>query len=227
MASRTKKYFVTGLLTIIPLWLTWLALSFLFALVVDTGSPLAEWGIRTITPIWPSLADLLGSGFIRDITSLLVVLLFLFFLGWLATRVLGRRLLTIGENILIKIPLVKTIYGGSKKLIDSFQDMPKDAKNVVMINYPSPEMKTVGLLMRTLIDHDTGEKLAAVYVPTTPNPTSGFLELLPYDQVIFTDWSVNEAISFIVSGAAVGPDTIAFSKSAKIGSGGKKDESRD
>jgi len=110
-----------------------------------------------------------------------------------------------------KIPLVKTVYTGSKKLIGAFQRKTDGKRQVVLINYPSPEMKTIGLVTRMLTDRYTGKKLVAVYVPTTPNPTSGFLEILPAEDVIPIDWSVNDAIGFVVSGGTVGPEQVDYS----------------
>jgi uncharacterized membrane protein len=96
-------------------------------------------------------------------------------------------------------------------------DKPKgDVQRVVLINFPTPEMKTVGLVTRTFRDKDTGRELAAVYVPTTPNPTSGYLEIVPVANLISTNWTLDEAMTFIVSGGAISPDEINFDHSAKL-----------
>ena len=116
------------------------------------------------------------------------------------------------DAIINRIPLAHQIYGGAKKLVTSFQEKPEGVQRVVLINFPSPEMKTVGLVTRTLIDSDTGDTLAAVYVPTTPNPTSGYLEIVPIHKVTSTNWTVDEAMNFIVSGGAVAPATMNYSK---------------
>jgi len=86
-----------------------------------------------------------------------------------------------------RIPLVQTIYGGVKKLLAALQQKPDRVQRVVLIAFPTPEMKTVGFVTRVLTDHQTGRELAAVYVPTTPNPTSGYLEIVPLDKVTSTD----------------------------------------
>jgi len=213
MWAFIKKYLVAGLLTAIPIWLTWLVVSFIFRLVVDAGQAVAVRMAHVIKPVSPEIAIWIVKPYVRDIVAIAVVLGFLLFLGWLATKVFGRKIIALFEKLIKKIPLVKSVYGGSKKLIESFQRHPDESTRIVLINYPSPEMKTVGLLMRIITDKDTNEKLAAVYVPTTPNPTSGFLEILPEKNIILTDWTVNEAVSFIVSGASLGPDSVNFSKS--------------
>ena len=85
---------------------------------------------------------------------------------------------------------------------------------MVLIDFPSPEMKTVGFVTRTLVDDDTGRELAAVYVPTTPNPTSGYLEIVPLDKVTSTNWTMDEAMTFIISGGAVAPKSMNYDKGA-------------
>jgi uncharacterized membrane protein len=86
-------------------------------------------------------------------------------------------------------------------------------------------MKTVGFVTRTLVDAATGKQLAAVYVPTTPNPTSGNQEIVPLDKVVSTDWSMDEAMTFIMSGGAVAPPTMNYYRSAGMEPlGGKEPE---
>ena len=76
-------------------------------------------------------------------------------------------------------------------------------------------MKTVGFVTRVMKDDVTGQELAAVYVPTTPNPTSGYLEIVPVEKLVSTDWSVEEAMTFIISGGAIAPEKISFENLAK------------
>ena len=221
MGSSIKKYLLAGLLTAIPLWITWLVIRFIFSLMTDMGMPLIEWGFSRIQPDHPALSAILQNSIFRGILMVVLLALTLYVLGFWVNKVIGRKVIRAFENILIKIPIIKTIYGGSKKIIESFQTKPDEAKKVVLINYPSPEMKTIGLLTRTMTDRVTGRPLAAVYVPTTPNPTSGFLEIVPFEDIVMTDWTVNEALSFIVSGGMIGPDEIQFSQSQDVPSSDK------
>lgn len=126
--------------------------------------------------------------------AVILVLVSLFLLGWFTTNVVGRRLFSVFERVLDRIPFVKSVYGSVKKLVTVLQDSPSgDVQRVVLIDFLSPEMKTVGLVTRMLTDSDTGRELAAVYVPTTPNPTSGYLEIVPADRIVSTDWFIDEA----------------------------------
>lgn len=214
--SSLKRYFITGLISIIPLWITWLVLSFLFNMLSGIGSPLVKWLGRHAAPRFPEVAEMLESEMTLSIVAVVLVVASLFLLGWFTTNFIGRRIFRFFEGVFHRIPFVKTIYGSVKKLIAVLGDKPKgDVQRVVLINFPTPEMKTVGLVTRTFRDIDTGRELAAVYVPTTPNPTSGYLEIVPVANLILTNWSLDEAMTFIVSGGAIAPDEINFDQSAK------------
>ena len=111
-----------------------------------------------------------------------------------------------------RIPLAKTVYGSARQLLDLLQTKPDGTQRVVLIDFPHRDMKSVGFVTRILHDEKTGQELAAVYVPTTPNPTSGYLEVVPTDQLTPTDWTVDQAMTFIISGGAVAPERIPFSR---------------
>ncbi len=212
-----KKYLITGILTVIPIWVTWMVVTFVFNLMSSAGKPISRWLIRTFIPDSPNLTAFIESPTFQSILAFILVIAFLLALGWLISRVAGKQLLGYIDLLFGKIPLIGIIYTGSKKILESFQKRPDENQKVVLINYPSKGLKAIGLLTRTTTDSDTGDKLAVVYVPTTPNPTSGYLEIVPYEDVIFTDWPVNDAISFIVSGGMVGPNDVNYSKSVSLG----------
>jgi uncharacterized membrane protein len=84
---------------------------------------------------------------------------------------------------------------------------PAGTQRVVLIDFPSPELKSIGFVTRVFVDAG-GRELAAVYVPTTPNPTGGYLEIVPVEKLVATDWSMDQAMAFLLSGGAVGPDKL-------------------
>jgi uncharacterized membrane protein len=141
-------------------------------------------------------------------------LLSLYGLGWLANRVVGKRLLSAVDALIDRIPLVKAIYGGTKKLLSVLQTKPDGAQRVVLIDFPHRQMKVIGFVTRVIREEGTGRELAAVYVPTTPNPTSGYLEIVPVEFLTPTDWTVDQAMAFIISGGAVSPEEIPFTRPA-------------
>ena len=212
--ATTRKYVLTGLLTVMPIWVTWLIVKFILDLLSQAGAPVVDWLANSFEPNIPWLAKLLESTWFQSILAVVIIIAILYLLGWLATKVFGRRMIKWFDSLMVRIPLVKTIYGSVKKLLTSMQQKPEGVQRVVLIDFPSPEMKSVGLVTRTLIDEDSGKTLAAVYVPTTPNPTSGYLEIVPLDKVTPTTWSVDEAMTFIVSGGTVAPKTMHYSKGA-------------
>lgn len=210
--ARLRKYIVAGILTVIPVYVTWWVLQFLVKLLVGFGAPPIVHLAEAIQPRAPGIAAWLHNDFFQSMLAVVVILAGLLLVGWITTLVVGRKLMAAFDAIINRIPLAHQIYGGAKKLVTSFQEKPEGVQRVVLIDFPSPEMKTVGLVTRTLIDSDTGDTLAAVYVPTTPNPTSGYLEIVPIHKVTSTNWTVDEAMNFIVSGGAVAPATMNYSK---------------
>ena len=214
-ASSIRRYLLAGLFTVIPIWITWLVIKFLLNLLKDAGGPIVVLISDAVRPYAPALADWLSNPHFQSVIAAIIIFLALYILGWVTTRVVGKRLLGLFDSIMDRIPLVSTIYGSVKQLLTSLEQKPEGVQRVVLIDFPSPEMKTVGFVTRTLVDEDTGEELAAVYVPTTPNPTSGYLEILPLDRVTSTNWTVEEAMTFIISGGAVAPKTMNYSKSAE------------
>jgi uncharacterized membrane protein len=207
-----KRYIFSGLLTIIPLWVTWLLFEFIFRRLSDFGQPWVRVMAANIREDTPVIARLLLEPWFQNVLAVVLVLLALYLLGWMVSRVVGRRVLHAFESLVNRVPGIQKVYGSVKQLVTVLQQKPTDVQRVVLIDFPSAELKAVGLVTRTLVDAETGGKLAAVYVPTTPNPTSGYLEIVPIERITSTDWTVDEAMNFLISGGAVGPDTINYSQ---------------
>lgn len=207
-----KRYILSGLLTIIPLWVTWLLFEFIFRRLSEFGQPWVRVLAANIRENTPVMSRLLLEPWFQNVLAVMLVLLALYLLGWMVSRVVGRRVLHAFESLVDRLPGVQKIYGSVKQLVTVLQQKPTDVQRVVLIDFPSADLKAVGLVTRTLVDAETGDKLAAVYVPTTPNPTSGYLEIVPIERITSTDWTVDEAMNFLISGGAVGPDTINYSR---------------
>ena len=213
-----RRYILAGLFAIVPLWITWLVLRFLFNLLAKAGTPTIIWIADRLTEKgFSGIAGVLESPIFTNFFGILLVITALYAIGRLTTVVIGRRVLAFFEAVLARIPIVNGIYGAVKKLVTILQEKPGGGlQRVVLIDFPSAEMKTVGLVTRVLKDSTTGRELAAVYVPTTPNPTSGYLEIVPLERVTSTDWSLDEAMAFIMSGGAVAPDSMNYDQSADL-----------
>lgn len=213
MMVELRNYLIAGVATILPLLLTVLVIRFLLNLLGQVGKPMIEKLQEPLSESVPPLANWLQNETFQTVLGVILVILMLIIVGWAATKVVGRRLIRMFDNIMENIPLVKKLYGSVKTLMELLQKKPDEVQRVVLIDFPSPEMKTVGFVTRTLTDADTGQTLAAVYVPTTPNPTSGYLEIVPMERVTSTTWTVDEAMTFIVSGGAIAPSHMNYAKS--------------
>ncbi len=213
-----SHYLITGILTVIPISLTWIVFNFLFMQLSKIGTPLMMTLAETLQQASPNLAKFILTldPFVSSIFAVILTLVALYLLGWMATLVIGKRIIGLFDLLMEQVPFVKTIYGSTKKFLSALQTEPGSVQRVVLIEFPSPDMKTVGFVTRILTDDDTGQKLAAVYVPTTPNPTSGYLEIVPLDKITSTDWTMDEAMAFIISGGTVAPSSLNYDKKIKV-----------
>lgn len=220
--GRTKsilqpgRYILSGILTVIPLWITWLIFEFVFDQLSYFGRPWVRGVSRYIQEDSPLIARILLEPWFQDLWAALITLIGLYLIGVAASRVVGVRVLRFVESVLDRIPFVKVVYGSVKKLVSAMQEKPEGVQRVVLIDFPSSQMKAVGLVTRTLTDEETGQSFAAVYVPTTPNPTSGYLEIVPIEKVTPTEWTLDEAMNFVMSGGAVAPDNFRFTAAPEI-----------
>lgn len=206
------RYIFIGLLTAAPLAITWWIVRFLFEQLSQIGKPGVVATSIAIRPRFPNLADFMLNETVQSVFAVFVVLLFLYVLGWAAGRVLGQRMIGIFESAIGRIPFVDSIYRATKRFLSVAGNTEHGERRVVLIDFPSSEMKAIGLVTRLMKDSDTGEELAAVYVPTSPNPTSGYIEIVPVTKVTYTDWTFDQAMSFIVTGGSNAPDAITYSK---------------
>lgn len=211
------RYTLIGALTLAPLWVTWLVFDLILGLLYRAGAPWVSALARLVRPVSDSLADWLLLPAFNFVLAVLITVLTLYLAGWLASQVVGKRLLAAFEAIVGRIPIASAIYNATKRFIASMREKPAELQRVVLINFPSPEMKAVGFVTRVMADQETGRELAAVYVPTFPNPTSGYIEIVPLENVTATDWSIEEAMAFVMTGGANAPDTVRFRAAGEAG----------
>ena len=211
LGIRLQRLFLTGVLTLLPIWLTWVVVAFVFKLLSGLSRPLVDPLLARASALDPRTLAWLQDPWVQTALALLATLAVILLAGWLARRVVGQRLLRWFEAVVARIPLASLIYGSARKLLDILQTQPDGTQRVVLIDFPHDKMKSVGFVTRVIREQGTGRELAAVYVPTTPNPTSGYLEIVPVENITPTDWTVDQAMSFIISGGAVSPDSIPFS----------------
>lgn len=218
--KEEKKYsfnlrsnLIAGLLTVIPLYAVWVILAFLFDLLSEAGKPLilnlASW----LAPSFPDFANFLLNPTVLSLIAALFVLIILYFIGFFATFVIGQQLIDMFEAMIRRIPLVHTIYSSTKKLVSALQSKPTNVQRVVLVEFPNPNMRAIGFVMRTFNDAATGQELAAVYVPTAPNPTSGYVEIVPVGKLVSTELTMEQAMAMVISGGAVAPEKLSIAQS--------------
>jgi len=192
--KHLKTHIFRGLLAIIPIGLSYLVIRF-FYLTVDTR-------ITKLIDNW--------LGFRIPGLGILLVLISLYILGLAASNWAGRKAFGLIDLVTARIPLIKTVYTLGKKLAEALALPEKGAfKRVVMVEHFRPGVWSVGFVTATMRDReDKGEDMVRVFIPTAPNPTSGFVVMLRASQVREVDWSVSEAMNSIISGGMVGPEEI-------------------
>jgi uncharacterized membrane protein len=208
--KHLSRHLLVGAITAAPLLVTWFVFDLLLGWLSKLGAPgLAALAV-TLRPAYPDLARWLLEGWLTSVVAALLALVLLAVLGWFASRVIGRKVLDGFESLVQRIPLVAAIYGGTKRVLAAVNDRPGESQRVVLIPFPNRQMKTLGFVTKVLEDEVTGEKIAAVYVPTAPNPTSGYIELVPLAEITPTDWTMDEAMGFVVSGGTTAPARFRF-----------------
>lgn len=193
-----KKYFVTGLLIWIPLVITFMVLAW----IVGTLDRIIEWLPNGLQPRAMLGFNIPGVG-------LLVGVLIVLATGLVAANVLGQKLVAYWEALLARIPVVKSLYYGVKQISDTlFSSSGQAFRKALLVQYPRRGSWTIAFLTGRpggdAARHLHGDYVS-VYVPTTPNPTSGFFLMMPAEDVIELDMSVDEALKYIISMGVVAP----------------------
>lgn len=204
---------VAGVLIIIPLAVTALVIRYVYNAALAVGVKLVYLVSKALYVLFsigtaPVAIDPSKAAWHEISIAVVLTVLMLYMLGWLGTNVAGRRIIEFFESLLERIPLVDTLYGAMKRMIQALSGVGKSdgpQQRVVLIDFPHENMKTLAFMTNTITDKPSGRRYATVYVPTTPNPTSGYMEIVPIEKVILTDWTFEEALSMILSGGASAP----------------------
>jgi uncharacterized membrane protein len=146
-----------------------------------------------------------------DLFSVLLTFFLLYLIGLFAANIFGRRLINVFDAFIERVPIVKTIYRATKQILASFAgDQTQSFQRVAIIPFPQEKMRCVGFITNVFTDSVTGEELCTVFIPTTPNPTTGYLQILRRGDITELDWSVEEAIRTIMSGGILKPDYLTI-----------------
>ncbi|MFC1925229.1 DUF502 domain-containing protein [Chloroflexota bacterium] len=195
--SKLRQNFIAGLVVMIPIVATIWIITYLFNLIDGILKP-------AFKPIFGQ--EIPGFGF-----AAIVILVYL--LGLLVTNVLGKKIIQLGQSMVDRVPLISQVYNAFRQIMDSLMLSQKGAfKEVVLIEFPRPGMRSVAFVTSKLKD-GSGQELLTVYIPTAPNPTSGFIEIVTPDRVIPTNISVEDAMKIVLSAGMVCPPVIDYGPS--------------
>ena len=197
--TKIRSWFLTGVLVMTPLILTiyvaWAFITFVDNLVV----PLVPFNYRPSNYLPFSIPGL----------GLIIVFIFTTFVGLLATGLFGRTLIRIWENILNRMPVVRSVYSAIKQILETVMATQSDAfRQAVLVQYPRKDIWAIGFVTGSTkgeVGKRVDKKMVNVFMPTTPNPTSGFLLFFPEEDLIFLNMTVEDALKLVVSGGMVVP----------------------
>ena len=195
LVVRIRNYFFAGAVVLIPFGIT-IYLTIIFIKISSKIIP------KELNPNHYLPVDIPG-------IEILIAVIFVTIIGWLSLSFLGKKILDILNNLLKKIPILRTIYSAIGQMTESFTKTDNSEKSVVLLEYPRKGIWVVGFATKEnkgIINDKVAEDLVNVFVPTTPNPTSGFLLMLPKKDLIYLDVSFEQASKFIVSAGTTNID---------------------
>jgi len=193
-ALKLRNYFFTGVVVLIPIGFT----LYLTKILISVSSKLIPSEINPNTYLHFSIPGL----------EIILTIIFITIVGYLSLSFLGKKFLQIVDDLFKRIPILRTIYSAIGQMTESFTQKKNNKKSVVLIEYPRKGTWAVGFATKDNkgeIKNKTNRDLVNVFVPTTPNPTSGFLLMFPKEDVIYLDISFEEASKFIVSAGTSNP----------------------
>jgi len=206
--ARLRHWFFTGLILVLPMMITVWLLAVLVRLVEGVSSPVL---LAVLRIAWPGFGhDPVVVAWVVPILGVVVTFALVVAVGAFASNFIGRQVVEGFDRLMLRLPVVKAIYGSARQLIDAFSNTNAAFRRVVAVEYPRPGVYTIGFLTKS--DAQVAREGAAplrdmslVFLPTTPNPTSGWLAVVPNAQVVPLDMSIEEGVKLIVSGGLVMP----------------------
>ena len=192
--TRIRNNFIAGIVVLIPIGIT----LYLTLAIVKVSSKILPKEINPNNYLPYNIPGI----------EIIIALLLITLVGWLSLSFIGKKLLNIFDNILNKIPILRTVYSAFTQMLETFTKSEVNKKNVVLVEYPRKGTWAVGFATNKntgKIKDKIGQEVVNVFVPTTPNPTSGFLLMFPKEDVIYLDITFEQASKFIVSAGSTNP----------------------
>jgi len=181
--------------------------------IIDRMARKMTHALQSIPDAPVGLIDETYLNWIVPAAAVLLTLFLLYFVGFFGASVFGRRIIRLIDGIFEKLPLIKVIYKATKQIVMTLGGSQQmNFQRVVLVKFPHPGMKCIGFLTAVMKDVDTGRDMASVFISTTPNPTTGYMQIMPLEDVSEVDWSVEEAVKLLMSGGILSPPTVIYDK---------------
>ena len=227
LRALIRARITAGLLVVLPVWVTWLLVKFIFGAMRDSS----QWAVMGLLEntwfqehafrltvqgkkfdIDQALRDYPALDWGLAVFSVLLTVLILYAIGVFTANFFGRRIIQWVETLLDRVPLVKTVYRSSKQILTTFAGEEKQSyQRVAMFPFLTPGVYSLGFITSIFKDAQTGEECVTIFYATTPNPTTGFIFILRRADVIELDWSVEQAVKAIMSGGILMPAGVQLS----------------
>ncbi len=201
--GQLRKYLVAGLIVVIPLIVTVYVVYWIFLTLDNFLFPLYKFIFINVLGL--EFTDLI---FFLPGISIFLTLILIILMGFFFRKTIGKKIISITELYMERIPILRELYSSIKQLTSAIFVKEKGFEQVVILEYPKEDIYTLGLITGTELDeiqNKTNEDVISVYVPTSPNPTSGMMVFVPKDDMIKMDMSVNQALRLIISGGFTPP----------------------
>jgi uncharacterized membrane protein len=208
-----QRNIISGVITAGPFFVTWLVFTFILGVLANAGLPL----IKLLALPFPADSWINQHWFQYLLAVVLTIVLF-YVVGRATSHLVGRQVFALFETSLERLPLVNKVYGSVRQLVETLTAKTQSGQRVVLVEFPMAGQNAIGFLTHTVTHSETGASLAAVLIPQAINPSSAFLQLIPLDRVIETDLTMEQAMSMLLTGGAVCPDTIRYSSAALFAS---------
>jgi len=222
---NVRTRLLSAILLLMPFGVTLLVMRWLFQWLAGFLRPMVQYSADKLSkyPFIEFIPDIYISICV-SVCSIVILLVLLYFIGAIGQFVVGKRLIKAGETLLLRIPLVRTVYTATKQVAEAVSLPDRSAlKSVVLVEFFKPGFKVVAFLTG-YIEDSAGKKFCKVMIPTTPNPTSGFLVVVPLNEVTETTMTIEEAFKMIISGGIVSPDTLPSAKASQSATNSGKDK---
>lgn len=198
MRRYLRNSLISGLFILVPVWVTYVVVMAAFGAMSSVLLPVVLGLLPWELPHWVAV-----------LVSIVLFVLLVLVVGLVAGRVVGREFLRHAELLILRVPVIKSIYSAAKQVVEAISLQKQQSfRSVVLIEYPRPGIRAIGFLTGVMTD-DEKRKWGRVFLPMSPLPTSGYLHLVPVEEIRVTDLTVEEAFKMLISGGFISPDSLS------------------